>query len=75
MLVRRNTFFQVTKDISYIGAIEPIMIDGDRVLQVVHLVVPPGGHEDHVARLLYHFVVPLQFMGVGIFSPTLFAPI
>ena len=71
----KNTFFQVTKDASNIGAIEPIMVDGYRILQVVHLMVPPGWHEDHVASLLYYLVAPLHLRGIGIFFRNLLADI
>ena len=35
-----------------IVAVEPVVVDGQRVLQVVHAVVPAAGHEDDLPRLL-----------------------
>lgn len=43
---------QEVPHIGQVTAVDPVVVDGDGVLQVVDLVVPPTGHKHHLACLL-----------------------
>ena len=50
--------FEVVEDLLDIAAVEPVVVDGDDILQIGDLMKPIRGHENYVSAFLHKFDVP-----------------